>query len=156
MATSLVILSFMVQYIVFFIPGLHKRLKDNSVPICDRVKLARFGWVSNQCFLPNKHQVLLDWVSFRLVNSEKDGTSSADEQSLWLFMHDALKSQELFTLQQEGKPICLRGNLCSALLSTLLKEDVYDIVIGCCEIILTNEKLRFVQNTKFESLVSNG
>nr|XP_054766257.1 uncharacterized protein LOC129273258 [Lytechinus pictus] len=51
--------------------GLHKRLKDNSVPICDRVKLARFGWVSNQCFLPNKHQVLLDWVSFRLVNSEK-------------------------------------------------------------------------------------
>ncbi|XP_063964119.1 unhealthy ribosome biogenesis protein 2 homolog [Lytechinus pictus] len=134
--------------------GLHKRLKDNSVPICDRVKLARFGWVSNQCFLPNKHQVLLDWVSFRLVNSEKDGTSHTDEQSLWLFMHDALKSQELFTLQQEGKPICLRGNLCSALLSTLLKEDVYDIVIGCCEIILTNEKLRFVQNTKFESLVA--
>ncbi|XP_030842263.1 unhealthy ribosome biogenesis protein 2 homolog [Strongylocentrotus purpuratus] len=134
--------------------GLHKRLKDNSVPIADRVKLARFGWVSNHCFLPNKHQVLLDWVSFRLVNSEKDGTSDADEQSLWLFLHDALKSQEMASIQREGKPICLRGNLCSALLSTLLKDDVSDIVIGCCDMILTNEKLRFVQNTKFESLIA--
>ncbi|XP_071510987.1 unhealthy ribosome biogenesis protein 2 homolog [Diadema antillarum] len=134
--------------------GLYKHLKDSGVPWEDRVKLARFGWVSNQCFLPNKHQVLLDWMCHGLATIDRSGAETAAEESLWLFLHDALKSREIQGMQLEGKSLNLRGNLCSALTSALGRQDLSDVVIGCCDRILANNKLRFVQNTSFDSFVS--
>ncbi|XP_072177242.1 unhealthy ribosome biogenesis protein 2 homolog [Diadema setosum] len=134
--------------------GLYKHLKDSSVPWEDRVKLARFGWVSNQCFLPNKHQVLLDWMCHGLATIDRSGAETAAEESLWLFLHDALKSREIQGMQLEVKSLNLRGNLCSALISALGRQDLSDVVIGCCDRILANSKLRFVQNTSFDSFVS--
>lgn len=37
--------------------GIHLKLKSPQTPWEDRLKLARFAWISSQCLLPNKEQV---------------------------------------------------------------------------------------------------
>lgn len=37
--------------------GVHLKLKSGRTPWGEKVKLARFAWVSQQCVLPNKEQV---------------------------------------------------------------------------------------------------
>lgn len=37
--------------------GIHLKLKSPQTPWEDKLKLARFAWVSSQCLLPNKEQV---------------------------------------------------------------------------------------------------
>ncbi len=37
--------------------GIHLKLKSPQTPWEDKLKLARFAWVSTQCLLPNKEQV---------------------------------------------------------------------------------------------------
>lgn len=41
--------------------GVHLKLKSARTPWEDKLKLARFAWVSHQCFLPNKEQVSVVW-----------------------------------------------------------------------------------------------
>lgn len=40
--------------------GIHLRLKSPHTPWEDKLKLARFAWVSTQCLLPNKEQVIFE------------------------------------------------------------------------------------------------
>ncbi|XP_023779407.1 unhealthy ribosome biogenesis protein 2 homolog isoform X2 [Cyanistes caeruleus] len=42
--------------------GIYLKLKSSKTSWEDKLKLARFAWISHQCVLPNKEQVLLDWV----------------------------------------------------------------------------------------------
>ncbi|XP_077862588.1 uncharacterized protein LOC102801353 [Saccoglossus kowalevskii] len=51
--------------------GIHKKLKDRDTKWSDKLQLAKFAWISSQCYLPNKEQVLLDWVSNSIINSKK-------------------------------------------------------------------------------------
>lgn len=37
--------------------GIHLKLKSPHTPWEDKLKLARFAWISTQCLLPNKEQV---------------------------------------------------------------------------------------------------
>jgi len=41
--------------------GVHLKLKSARTPWEDKLKLARFAWISHQCFLPNKEQVSAVW-----------------------------------------------------------------------------------------------
>lgn len=40
--------------------GIHLKLKSPRTPWEDKLKLARFAWMSTQCLLPNKEQVALE------------------------------------------------------------------------------------------------
>lgn len=42
--------------------GIHLKLKSPHTPWEDKLKLARFAWVSTQCLLPNKEQVTVEVV----------------------------------------------------------------------------------------------
>ncbi|XP_053829582.1 unhealthy ribosome biogenesis protein 2 homolog isoform X4 [Vidua macroura] len=42
--------------------GIYLKLKSAKTSWEDKLKLARFAWISHQCVLPNKEQVLLDWI----------------------------------------------------------------------------------------------
>lgn len=43
--------------------GIHLKLKSPQTPWEDKLKLARFAWISAQCLLPNKEQVTVKVVS---------------------------------------------------------------------------------------------
>lgn len=38
--------------------GIHLKLKSGKTSWEDKLKLAQFAWISPQCFLPNKEQVM--------------------------------------------------------------------------------------------------
>lgn len=38
--------------------GIHLKLKSSKTSWEDKLKLAQFAWISHQCFLPNKEQVM--------------------------------------------------------------------------------------------------
>lgn len=38
--------------------GIHLKLKSSKTSWDDKLKLAQFAWISHQCFLPNKEQVM--------------------------------------------------------------------------------------------------
>ena len=42
--------------------GIHLKLKSPQTPWEDKLKLARFAWISSQCLLPNKEQVTAEVV----------------------------------------------------------------------------------------------
>ncbi|OCT80008.1 hypothetical protein XELAEV_18026823mg [Xenopus laevis] len=42
--------------------GIHLKLKNSKVPWEDKLKLAHFAWISQQYFIPNKEQVINDFI----------------------------------------------------------------------------------------------
>lgn len=47
--------------------GVQLKLKSTQTPWEDKIKLARFAWISSQCLLPNKEQVNVETLfRFRL------------------------------------------------------------------------------------------
>ncbi|CAI9622265.1 unnamed protein product, partial [Staurois parvus] len=77
--------------------GIHIKLKNAKIPWEDKIKLAHFAWISHQCFLPNKEQVLLDWVCHALVgfHSKKLNLEGDVQQKLWSFLDSILRSKRL-------------------------------------------------------------
>lgn len=43
--------------------GIYQKLKNPQVPWSDKLKLAQFAWKSRQCYLPNKEQVDIYFLS---------------------------------------------------------------------------------------------
>lgn len=54
-----------------FFPGIYTKLKDRNCDIKDRLKLAKFAWFSDKVILPNKEQVLIDFLSGLLLNKKR-------------------------------------------------------------------------------------
>lgn len=51
--------------------GIYTKLKDRNCDIKDRLKLAKFAWFSDKVILPNKEQVLIDFLSGLLLNKKR-------------------------------------------------------------------------------------
>lgn len=54
-----------------FFQGVYSKLKDSSVSWSEKLSLARCAWDSPDCVIPNKQQVLLDWIVQELINGSK-------------------------------------------------------------------------------------
>ncbi|XP_068446508.1 unhealthy ribosome biogenesis protein 2 homolog isoform X2 [Clinocottus analis] len=104
-----------------FYSGIHLKLKSPNTPWEDKLKLARFAWVSTQCLLPNKEQVLLDWCIHALTGryNQKVEFSQNVLEGLWFYLDDLLHSRKLHSLLKQGKTISLRLNMAQLLLDRL-------------------------------------
>lgn len=58
------------QLLSFFL-GIYTKLKDRNCDLKDRLKLAKFAWFSDKVILPNKEQVLIDFLSGLLLNKKR-------------------------------------------------------------------------------------
>ncbi|XP_042300008.1 unhealthy ribosome biogenesis protein 2 homolog [Sceloporus undulatus] len=141
--------------------GIHLKLKSAKTPWEDKLKLAQFAWVSHQCFLPNKEQVLLDWASRTLVSFYNKKLELSDEitEKLWTYLDNILHSRKLQDLFKDGKTITLRFSIAQIInerLSTFYTQKMLknlSIVLSCCSGILSSPPLAIVYTTKFELLV---
>uniref|UniRef100_A0A3Q0RIZ3 Nucleolar 27S pre-rRNA processing Urb2/Npa2 C-terminal domain-containing protein n=1 Tax=Amphilophus citrinellus TaxID=61819 RepID=A0A3Q0RIZ3_AMPCI len=93
--------------------GIHLKLKSPQTPWEDKLKLARFAWISSQCLLPNKEQVLLDWCThaLSLYYNKKVEFSQDFLESLWCYLDDVLHSRKLQSFLKQGKTITLKLNM---------------------------------------------
>ncbi|XP_069030220.1 unhealthy ribosome biogenesis protein 2 homolog [Embiotoca jacksoni] len=144
--------------------GIHLKLKSPQTPWEDKLKLARFAWISSQCLLPNKEQVLLDWCTHSLTcwyNKKVDFPQDVLE-GLWCYLDDVLHSRKLQSLLKQGKTISLRLNMAQLLLDQLQKcahvgsksPVCVSTILSVCQGILSSPALSSVFTTKYELMVS--
>ncbi|XP_034964353.2 unhealthy ribosome biogenesis protein 2 homolog isoform X1 [Zootoca vivipara] len=141
--------------------GIHLKLKSAKTSWEDKLKLAQFAWVSHQCFLPNKEQVLLDWVCHTLVSCYNKKLELPNDivEKLWTYLDNILHSRKLQSLFKDGKTITLRFSIAQVMnekLSTsYAQKTLRDVgtVLSCCSGILSVPPLSIVYTAKFELLV---
>ncbi|KAF6731197.1 Unhealthy ribosome biogenesis-like protein 2 [Oryzias melastigma] len=142
--------------------GIHLKLRSPQTPWEDKLKLARFAWISSQCLLPNKEQVLLDWCIHALTvwHSKKVELSPDVLEGLWRYLDDVLRSRKLQTFLKQGKTVTLRLNFAHLLLDHLEvcphgQAPVSMLtILSVCRGILSSPVLASVFTTKYELLVS--
>ncbi|XP_059213236.1 unhealthy ribosome biogenesis protein 2 homolog [Centropristis striata] len=143
--------------------GIHLKLKSPQTPWEDKLKLARFAWVSTQCLLPNKEQVLLDWCTHALTGryNQKVEFSQDVLEGLWCYLDDLLHSRKLHSLLKQGKTISLRLNMAQLLLERLQDSAhvastsplCVSTILSVCQGLLSSPALSSVFTTKYELIV---
>ncbi|KAK2854185.1 hypothetical protein Q5P01_006846 [Channa striata] len=143
--------------------GIHLKLKSPQTPWEDKLKLARFAWISPQCLLPNKEQVLLDWCTHALTGwySQKVEFSHNVLEGLWCYLDDLLHSRKLHSLLQQGKSIGLRLSMAQLLLDRLQESAHVEskssvslsTILSVCQGVLSSPALSSVFTTKYELMV---
>uniref|UniRef100_UPI0037E9C682 unhealthy ribosome biogenesis protein 2 homolog n=1 Tax=Semicossyphus pulcher TaxID=241346 RepID=UPI0037E9C682 len=143
--------------------GIHLKLKSPQTPWEDKLKLARFAWISTQCLLPNKEQVLLDWCTHALTGWHNQKVEFPEKvlEGLWCYLDDLLHSRKLHSLLKQGKTISLRLNMAQLLLDRLQEHARVDpkspvcfsTVLSVFQGLLSAPALSSVFTTKYELLV---
>lgn len=140
------------------------KLKSTQTPWEDKIKLARFAWISSQCLLPNKEQVLLDWCTHALTGwyNKKVEFPQNVLESLWCYLDDLLHSRKLYSFLKQRKPISLRLNTAQLLLDRLqdyaqtgtVSALGLSTLLSVCQGILSTPALSSVFTTKYELMVA--
>ncbi|NXA70741.1 URB2 protein, partial [Mohoua ochrocephala] len=141
--------------------GIYLKLKSAKTSWEDKLKLARFAWISHQCVLPNKEQVLLDWVSHALVSNYNKKLELEDEvvEKLWAYLDNVIHSKRLQDLLKSGKTLGLSFSIAQVInkrLSEACSEKTQqDIgtVLSCSSGILSTPSLSIIYTAKCELLV---
>uniref|UniRef100_A0A1A7X9L6 URB2 ribosome biogenesis 2 homolog n=3 Tax=Iconisemion striatum TaxID=60296 RepID=A0A1A7X9L6_9TELE len=142
--------------------GIYLKLKSPQTPWEDRLKLARFAWISSQCLLPNKEQVLLDWCAHALTGwySKKVDFSQEVLEGLWCYLDDVLHSRKLHSFLKQGETVTLRLNMAQLLLDHL-HDCAHDrpsvsvsTIMSVFQGILSSPVLSSVFTTKYELMVN--
>ncbi|XP_062320043.1 unhealthy ribosome biogenesis protein 2 homolog [Osmerus eperlanus] len=145
--------------------GIYSKLKNPRTPWEDKLKLARFAWISNQCVLPNKEQVLFDWTSHALTcyYNKKAELPQEVVEGLWTYLDNILHSKRLQHVLSQGKTVSIRQPLAQVIIdriqeftsgvSTGLSPVAVSTVLSCCQSILSSTVLAATFTTKYELLV---
>ncbi|XP_028999948.1 unhealthy ribosome biogenesis protein 2 homolog [Betta splendens] len=143
--------------------GIHLKLKSPQTQWEDKLKLARFAWISSQCLLPNKEQVLLDWCTHALTGwyHQKVEFSHHVLEGLWCYLDDLLHSRKLHLHLKQGRSISLRHSMAQLLLDRLQEFARVDskplvslsTILSVCQGIFSSPVLSSVFTTKYELMV---
>uniref|UniRef100_A0A8C8S3S1 URB2 ribosome biogenesis homolog n=1 Tax=Pelusios castaneus TaxID=367368 RepID=A0A8C8S3S1_9SAUR len=142
--------------------GIHLKLKSAKTSWEDKLKLAHFAWISHQCFLPNKEQVLLDWVIHALVSYYNKKLELEDEivEKLWTYLDNILYSRKLQNLLKDGKTINLSFSIAQVINERISESYIQKThrnvgtVLSCCKGILSAPPLAIIYTAKCELMVN--
>ncbi|KAI6052599.1 unhealthy ribosome biogenesis protein 2 homolog [Marmota monax] len=142
--------------------GISLKLKSKTTSWEDKLKLAHFAWVSHQCFLPNKEQVLLDWARQSLVAFYKKKLELTEDvvERLWAYVDNILHSRKLQNLFKNGKTINLQISLVKIINERIAEFSLsgsqrnISAVLSSCRGILSTPALAVIYTAKQELLVA--
>ncbi|XP_007936709.1 unhealthy ribosome biogenesis protein 2 homolog [Orycteropus afer afer] len=142
--------------------GISLKLKSKTTSWEDKLKLAHFAWISHQCFLPNKEQVLLDWARQSLVAFYKRKLELREDivERLWIYIDNILHSRKLQNLLKNGKTINLQISLVKIINERIAEFSVLGsqrnicAVLSCCQGILSTPALAVIYVAKQELMVT--
>ncbi|XP_028845975.1 unhealthy ribosome biogenesis protein 2 homolog isoform X1 [Denticeps clupeoides] len=141
--------------------GIHLKLKSSHTPWPDKLKLARFAWFSPQCIVPNKEQVLLDWITnvLRCFYTKKIDLQQDVVEGLWVYLDDILHSRKLQNMLSQCKMIILRVTVAQIINERILEYKAgptsasISVVLSCLHAILSSPVLSITYTSKYELLV---
>ncbi|XP_004712255.1 unhealthy ribosome biogenesis protein 2 homolog isoform X1 [Echinops telfairi] len=142
--------------------GISLKLKSKTTSWEDKLKLAHFAWISHQCFLPNKEQVLLDWARQSLVAFYKKRLELKEDivERLWIYIDNILHSRKLQNLFKNGKTINLQISLIKIINERVAEfvlsgsQRSISSVLSCCQGILSTPALSVIYVAKQELMVT--
>ncbi|XP_033107139.1 unhealthy ribosome biogenesis protein 2 homolog [Anneissia japonica] len=136
--------------------GVHRFIKDPATPWDQKLKLARFAWQSEKCFIPNKDQVLINWACTSITQASKLEIGQDCVHQLWLYLSDVLGSIHLQQLINTGALFSLQANFSIAVIEfledSIHHKDHLTLVLKCCRYILTYPTLAVNLTSNFEKL----
>ncbi|NXG73121.1 URB2 protein, partial [Baryphthengus martii] len=141
--------------------GIYLKLKSSKTSWEDKLKLAQFAWVSHQCVIPNKEQVLLDWVSHTLTVYYNKKLKLEDEvvEKLWVYLDNIIHSRRLQNLLKSGKTISLSFTVAQVINERLSEacsqktQHNVGTVLSCSSGILSTPSLSIIYTAKWELLI---
>ncbi|XP_002921596.1 unhealthy ribosome biogenesis protein 2 homolog isoform X1 [Ailuropoda melanoleuca] len=142
--------------------GISFKLKSKTTSWEDKLKLAHFAWISHQCVLPNKEQVLLDWARQSLIAFYKKKLELKEDivERLWIYIDNILHSKKLQDLLKNGKTINLQISLVKIIneriaeFSLLESQRSMCAVLSCCQGILSTPALAVIYTARQELIVA--
>ncbi|XP_023604815.1 unhealthy ribosome biogenesis protein 2 homolog [Myotis lucifugus] len=142
--------------------GISLKLKSKRTSWEDKLKLAHFAWISHQCILPNKEQVLLDWASQSLVAFYKKKLELKEDivERLWVYVDNILHSKKLQHLLKNGKTITLQISLVKVINERIAEFSLsgsqrhIGAVLSCCQGVLSTPALAVIYAARQELLVA--
>ncbi|KAL0608764.1 Unhealthy ribosome biogenesis protein 2-like protein [Plecturocebus cupreus] len=142
--------------------GISLKLKSKTTSWEDKLKLAHFAWISHQCFLPNKEQVLLDWARQSLVAFYKKKLELKEDivERLWIYIDNILHSRKLQNLLKNGKTINLQISLVKIINERIAEFSLSGsqrnicVILRCCQGILSTPALAVIYTAKQELMVA--
>ncbi|XP_006212449.2 unhealthy ribosome biogenesis protein 2 homolog isoform X1 [Vicugna pacos] len=141
--------------------GISLKLKSKTTSWEDKLKLAHFAWISHQCVLPNKEQVLLDWARQSLVAFYKKKLELKEDvvERLWLYIDNILHSRKLQSLLKNGKTINLQISLIKIINEIIAEFSLsgsqrnISAVLSCCQGVLSTPTLAAIYTARQELTV---
>ncbi|GAA6111080.1 unhealthy ribosome biogenesis protein 2 homolog [Tachysurus ichikawai] len=141
--------------------GIHQKLNSHLTPWPDKLKLARFSWVSSQCFLPNKEQFLFDWVAraFSGYYTKKVEVPQEVVEGLWTYLNEILHSKKLCTVLSTGKTINIHPAVPKIINERIQESTLGSLsvnlstILSCCEGLLKFPVLAVTYTAKYDLLV---
>ncbi|XP_037676732.1 unhealthy ribosome biogenesis protein 2 homolog [Choloepus didactylus] len=142
--------------------GISLKLKSKTTSWEDKLKLAHFAWISHQCFLPNKEQVLLDWARQSLVTFYKKKLELREDivERLWIYIDNILHSRKLQNFLKNGKTINLQISLAKIINERIAEFSLAGsqrnicAILSCCQGILSMPALSVIYTAKQELMVA--
>ena len=147
--------------------SLFSNLRNSDITLEERVELCRQILGYNECYLPNKNQVLFDWLCQELNKNNsprQNGDDDEPETELWKLLSEVLNdsTNEQIILPQKFLPFLLKeldkirqfiGQLCSK--NKDLYKSSHDRVLCvflCCQAISKNPNMSLTVFNKLENL----
>ncbi|XP_039097203.1 unhealthy ribosome biogenesis protein 2 homolog isoform X2 [Hyaena hyaena] len=142
--------------------GISFKLKSKTTSWEDKLKLAHFAWISHQCVLPNKEQVLLDWARQSLIAFYKKKLELKEDivERLWIYIDNILHSRRLQNLLKNGKTINLQISLVKIINERVAEFSLSEsqrstcAMLSCCQGILSTPALAVIYTARQELLVA--
>ncbi|KAM6186127.1 unhealthy ribosome biogenesis protein 2 homolog [Rhynchocyon petersi] len=142
--------------------GISFKLKSKTTSWENKLKLAHFAWISRQCLLPNKEQVLLDWARQSLVAFYKGKLELKEDivERLWIYIDNILHSIKFRTLLKNGKMTNLQISLVKIINERITEFSLsgpqrnISAVLSCCHGILSTPALAVIYTVKQELMVA--
>ncbi|KAK2489334.1 hypothetical protein MC885_004418 [Smutsia gigantea] len=142
--------------------GVSLKLKSKTTSWENKLKLAHFAWISHQCVLPNKEQVLLDWARQSLVAFYKKKLELQEDivERLWIYVDNILRSKKLQNLLKNGKTINLQISLVKIINERIAEFSLSGsprnirAVLSCCQTILSTPALAATYTARQELTVA--
>uniref|UniRef100_K1R8G8 Unhealthy ribosome biogenesis protein 2-like protein n=1 Tax=Magallana gigas TaxID=29159 RepID=K1R8G8_MAGGI len=141
-----------------FSARIYTKLKDRNCDIKDRLKLAKFAWFSDKVILPNKEQVLIDFLSGLLLNKKRSNVSENETCLVWRCLYEVLQSKKCHSPGKSKQTLIIKPSICQVLCNSILLECKKNSgctadIVGCALAIIRSPTLSYVFTSKYDFLV---
>ena len=152
--------------------SIYSKLQDTQIPLRDRIESFRLILEENDCFFPNKNQVLTDWLCqelhyLRILQGKKDVEASLDvarnQAELWKLFHEVLggPAREHIIVRQRFLPVlfgelagfrkCIENGACGADIDEISHGCALSVFL-CCQDMLKNSQLLLLLFNKLDNM----